>query len=163
MSNKKAAASADHRRAKAAKKKSGEKRRKPTPRQVHLIAGLAAGKTTRQAALDAGYSMRMADHAGELLGTEALRAFCQRRLSLDKVLMRINEGMDAERVEIVVLGRKGDEQIDVERMPDYSERRQSAALAAKLIGADPASKIEVHGDVTTLVKVEFVDVAAIPS
>lgn len=159
MANKKAAASAK-RRAKAAKNESGAKRRKPTPRQTNLIEGIVAGKSTRQAALDAGYSERMANHAGELLGTEALRGFLQKRLSLEKIADRIDEGMDATRSEIIVMGRKGHETVRIEETPDYTERRQSAALAARLIGADPSSKIEVHGDLTQLVKVHFVNVAA---
>jgi hypothetical protein len=161
MTTKKAADSAHKGRSKAAKKKTGEKRRKLTSRQTDLVKGIVSGKSVRRAALDAGYSERMANHAGELLSSDALRGFCQSRLSLEKVLDRIDEGMDAERVETIVLGRKGKETVKFNSSPDYCERRQSAALAARLIGADPANRIEVKGDMVQLVKVEFVNVAAL--
>lgn len=103
----------------------------------------------------------MANHAGELLSTDALRAFCQQKLSLEKALTRIDEGMDAEETEVIVIGRKGKEKIQLQTCPNFSERRQSAALAARLIGADPSAKIEVKGDLTQLVKVEFIHVAAL--
>jgi phage terminase small subunit len=142
------------------KKKTSGKLRKPTARQASLIKGVVEGKSVRKAALDAGYSPNTAEHAGELLSTEALRGFCQSRLSLDKILARIDEGMDAEVNESIVLGRKGQEKVQTSTYPNYSERRQAAALAAKLVGADPASKIEVKGDLTQLVKVTFLNVAA---
>lgn len=161
MSTKKAADSAQSGRSKAAKKKTSGNLRKPSPRQADLIKGVVAGKSVRRAALDAGYSESMANHAGELLSSDALRGFCQRRLSLDKVLTRIDEGLDAEATDVVVIGRKGKEKIELRAFPDYGERRQAAALAARLIGADPANKIEVKGDVVQLIKVEFVNVAAL--
>lgn len=160
MTTKKAADSAQKGRSKAAKNKTVAKRRNLTPRQTDLIKGVVAGKSVRRAALDAGYSERMASHSTELLSSDTLRSFCQSRLSLDKVLTRIDEGMDAESTEVVVLGRKGDEKIEMRAFPDYGERRQAAALAAKLIGADPASKIEVKGDVNAVINVRFTNVAA---
>lgn len=119
------------------------------------------GKSVRRAALDAGYSEHSAAHPQELLSSDALRAFCQQKLSLDKVLTRVDEGMDAELSESIVLGRKGSEKVITNTFPNYPERRQSAALAARLIGADPSAKIEVKGDLTQLIKVEFVNVAAL--
>lgn len=160
MTQKKAAASAKG-RAKAAKKKNGVKRRKLTPRQTLLLKGMVEGNSVRQAALAAGYSERSANHASELLSTEAMRAELQRRLSLDKIIQRIDEGMDATQSQVVVTGRKGGEHIDHFESPNYFERRSAAALAAKLIGADPSTKIEVKGDLTQLVKVTFVEVAAV--
>jgi hypothetical protein len=163
---KKKASDSGQGRSKGAKKKQNEsvgKRGKPlTPRQTNLIQGIIAGKSTRQAALDAGYSERSADNPKELLSTEALRGFCQQRLSIDKVLKRIDEGMDATQSTPIVIGRKGQETIEMVESPNYFERRSAAALAAKLIGADPAAKIEVKGDLTQFVKVEFVNVAACP-
>lgn len=133
-----------------------------TPRQVKLVKGIVEGKSTYRAALDAGYSHNTAKDAGELLSTEAMREFLQRKLSIDKICGRIDEGMDATRKESVVIGSKlrGDEQVVVNEYVDYGERRQASALAAKLIGADPTSKIEVKGDLTQLVKVTFLNVAA---
>lgn len=161
MAPKKAAASARKGGRKPRKKKTGAKRRKPTPRQANLIAGIVAGKSTRQAALDAGYSERMSRHAGELLSSEVLRGFLQKRLSLEKIADRIDEGMDATTSEVIVLGRKGKETVRIEESPNYSERRMSAALAARLIGADPSAKVEVKGDFNQFIRVEFVNVATL--
>ena len=161
MANKKAAASAHKGRAKAAKQKTREKRRKPTPRQANLIAGIVAGKSTRRAALDAGYSERSADHAKELLSSDVLRGFCQQRLSLEKILDRVDEGLDADTTQVVIIGRKGKEKVSLERFPDYGERRQAAALAAKLVGADPANRIEVTGQGGGAIRVIFENVAAL--
>ena len=146
---------------KKAKKKISGKQRKLSPKQSRLVKGIAEGKSVRSAALDAGYSEASANHAGTLLSTEAMREVMQRRFSLDKICQRINEGMDAEETETVIVGRKGKETVSFQSYPDYSERRQAAALAARLVGADPASKIEVKGDLTQLVKVEFINVAAL--
>lgn len=159
MTTKKAAASASKGRAKAAKRKS-RKNPELKPRQKKLLQGIVEGKSVRAAALEAGYSIHTANSPADLLSTDAMRAALQRRLSLDKIIQRIDEGMDAEIVNTIVLGRKGKEKLHISTAPNYFERRSAAALAAKLIGADPASRLEVHGDVNTLVKVEFIDVAA---
>lgn len=146
------------------KKKTGEKRRNPTPRQAKLIEGIVAGQSTRQAALTAGYSERMADHAGELLSSEVLRGFLQRRLSLEKISDRIDEGMDATIKQTLIIGSKlkGTEQVVVNEFIDYGERRMSAALAAKLIGADPSAKIEDNGSRNqNSITVNFVHVATL--
>lgn len=157
MKNKKAGDSAE-RRSKPAKKKKFGKSRKPTKRQADLIKGVIAGKSVHRSALDAGYASGTAEHASKLLSSEVLREFCQRRLSLDKVLQRVDEGMDATSSETVIIGRKGHESVSFHEAPDFGERRQAAALAAKLIGADPSNKIEVKGDVNNFVRVEFVNV-----
>lgn len=159
MKKKKAAASAK-KAGKAAKQKTGEKGRKPTPRQTELIAGIVEGKSTRQAALDAGYSERMANHPSDLLSSDVLRSFLQKRLSLEKIADRIDEGMDAELSESIVIGRKGMEKVLTNTYPNYPERRQSAALAAKLIGADPSARTE-GGGVPNAITVNFIHVAAL--
>ena len=156
---KKAAVSASG-RTKAAKKKTGAKRRKVTPRQAKLVEGITKGKSQRQAALDAGYSERMARHPSELLSASALReAFGRFIAPPEKIARRINEGLDAVEQEVIVMGRKGKETIRIQELVDYSERRQYAALASRLTGLDPGVKVEHAGQVTTRVLVEFSDVA----
>lgn len=160
MSKKKAGA-LPHKGAKPAKTKKSGKQRTPTKRQIDLIKGIVAGKSTRQAALAAGYAPNSAEHAGALLSSEVLRGFCQKRLSIDKILARVDEGMDATTDETIIVGRKGKEKISFRQAPDFGERRQAAALAAKLIGADPANKIEVSGEMTAKVQIEYINVAAL--
>jgi hypothetical protein len=141
------------------KKKTGAKRRKASVRQTKLIDGVTKGKSVHRAALDAGYSERMARHAGELLSTSALReAFGRYIASPEKIAQRINEGLDATKQEIIITGRKGKEEIDIRDMVDYSERRQYAALAARLSSLDPGVKVEHSGQ--TKMVIEMVDVAA---
>lgn len=161
MSKKKAAVSASG-RTKAAQKKKRVKVRKLSVRQTKLLKGVIEGNSVRQAALAAGYSENTAEHAGVLLSTEAMRTELQRRIPLDKIIQRVNEGMDATLSQSLVIGSKlkGTEKIETIESIDFGERRQAAALAAKLIGADPASKVEVRGDLTQFVKVSFVNVAA---
>lgn len=161
MSKKKAAVEA-HGPTKAAKKKKRGKVRKLSIRQTKLLKGVVEGKSVLQAALAAGYSEHTAEHASVLLSTEAMRHELQRRIPLDKIIQRVNEGMDAMRSDSFVIGSKlkGDERIESIDSIDYGERRQAAALAAKLVGADPASKFEIKGDVNNFIRVEFIDVAA---
>jgi hypothetical protein len=143
------------------KKKTGAKRRKASVRQTKLIDGVTKGKSVHRAALDAGYSERMARHAGELLSTSALReAFGRYIASPEKIAQRINEGLDAVEERVIIVGRKGKEKVSIEQTVDYGERRQYAALAARLSSLDPGVKIEHGGQVDTKVIVEFVDVAA---
>lgn len=146
-------------RSKPRNKKTVGKRRKASIRQSKLIEGVTKGKSVRRAALDAGYSERMADHAGELLSATALReAFGRFIASPEKIAQRINEGLDAVEEQVIVLGRKGKETISIQHAVDYSERRQYAALASKLCGIDPGVKVELGGQGKLVI--EMVDVAA---
>lgn len=151
---------------KAPKKKIRAKRRKPrkaSPRQAKLIQGIHEGKSVRRAAFDAGYSDHSANHAAELLSSEVLRKMCQKRLSLNKVLLRIDEGMDATASFPIVLGPKANQKVEVQTYPNYSERRKAAALAARLIGLDPSAKIEIEGGAGSgqNVTVRFTNVSAL--
>lgn len=147
--------------AKAAKKKKSAKLRKLTPRQTNLIEGIVDGKSVRRAALDAGYTENTAEKASKLLSTEAMREFMQKRFSLAKICQRVDEGMDATTSETVIVGRKGKETVSFKETPNFSERRQASALAAKLIGADPAAKMEVKGDFIHEMTVNWVNVDAV--
>jgi len=141
------------------KQKTGAKRRTPSIRQKKLVEGVTKGKSVRRAALDAGYSERMARHAGELLSASALReAFGRFIAPPEKIAQRINEGLDAVEERVIIVGRKGKEKVSIEHMVDYGERRQYAALASRLTGLDPGVKIEHSGQ--TKMIIEMVDVAA---
>lgn len=158
MKKKRAAASAS-KAGKAAKKKTGEKRRKLKPRQLKALEAIVAGEVPRQALLGAGYSERVADHPGEFLDTASMRAaMAQLLASPEKIAQRINEGLDA--VETKFFQFQG-EVIQSRNVIAWSERRMYADLAAELKGLKPNQKIEVNGDLTNLVKIEYVNVAAL--
>ena len=123
--------------------------------------GVSKGKSVHRAALDAGYSKRSAQHAGELLSATALReAFGRFIAPPEKIAQRINEGLDAVEERVIIVGRKGKEKVSIEHMVDYGERRQYAALAARLSSLDPGVKIEHSGEITNKVIVEMEEVAA---
>jgi phage terminase small subunit len=143
------------------KKKTDVKRRKASIRQKKLIEGVTKGKSVHRAALDAGYSKRSAEHAGELLSATALReAFGRFIAPPEKIAQRINEGLDATEERVIIIGRKGKEKVTVEETVDFGERRQYAALAARLTGLDPGVKIEHGGQVAHRLILENIDVAA---
>ena len=65
-------------------------------------------------------------HAGELLSSEALRGFLQKRLSLEKISDRIDEGMDATIKQTLIIGSKlkGTEQAE----PEYAKNDRDEAV-----------------------------------
>ena len=117
------------------KKRSGEKRRKREPqlkpRQQKLLDGILKGKSTRQAAKDAGYK-RGADHPGELLNTAAMRQALRRRLpSVELIALRVTQGLSAKKTEFAKFEGKITDSRDC---VDHHERRRFAELACRLHG-----------------------------
>jgi hypothetical protein len=130
-------------------KRTGGKRRKSKPRkprtllprQVKLIDGITAGKSVRRAALDAGYSERMAGHPQELLGSKQLREHFARLMPpVEKIAQRIHEGLDAERLEFA---KEHGKIRDIVRCVDFEQRRKYAELAATFLGLAPEVGINV--------------------
>jgi hypothetical protein len=160
---KKKASDSGQGRSKGAKKKQTKRakiREHLSPRQNALIEGILGGKSTHRAALDAGYSPNTAQHPGELLDTQRMReALASLIAPVEKIAQRINEGLDAKITEFAKFEGRITHSVDC---IDFEQRRQYAALAAKLKGLDPSSKLEVKGDLTQFVKVEFVNVATCP-
>jgi|SRR5579863_514922 len=148
----------------AAKAKKPRKTRKPSlsPRQAKLREGLAEGKSTRRAALDAGYSVHSANKPQELLSRPALReALAELLVPVEKIAERINEGLDAVVTETYshVIGSKiqGDDHIELKHVDKiaWSERRKYAVLAARLKGLMPGEKLEIEGEIAQEVIVRF--------
>ncbi len=117
--------------------------RKPTARQAKFVEGLTKGKSARRAALDAGYSESSADHATTEILPAAERAFCEvirRAIPVERLVQRLNEGLDA--VEVKVAASDG-KITDQREFVDYGERRAYAELIVKLGGHFvPTSRIE---------------------
>lgn len=142
--------------AEAAKQKSAKKR-ELTPKQSRLLEGIAKGKSTRRAALDAGYSARTAAHPKKLLSTQSMRDELGKRLaSPGEIADVINAGMRASDTYTVVTGRKGEEQLIERERINWMERRKAAELAARFKGLDPGIKIEHEGEIDHHLVVEHI-------
>ncbi len=117
--------------------------RRPTVKQARFVEGLTDGKSARRAALDAGYSESSADHATTEILPAAERAFCEvirRAIPVERLVQRLNEGLDA--VEVKVAASDG-KITDQREFVDYGERRAYAELIVKLGGHFvPTSRIE---------------------
>lgn len=120
-----------------------EPSRRPTVRQARFVEDRAEGKSARRAALDAGYSESSADHATTEILPAAERAFCEvirRAIPVERLVQRLNEGLDA--VEVKVAASDG-KITDQREFVDYGERRAYAELIVKLGGHFvPTSRIE---------------------
>lgn len=117
--------------------------RRATVKQAMFVEGLTKGKSARRAALDAGYSESSADHATTEILPAAERAFCEvirRAIPVERLVQRLNEGLDA--VEVKVAAYEG-KITDQRKFADYGERRAYAELIVKLGGHFvPTSRIE---------------------
>ena len=96
----------------------------------------AKGMSKREAALKAGYSISMADHASDKIETPDVRAAFQqlllRKIPLSKAVRRIREGMDAVSTQFFAKDGVVKDQRDV---IDWKERRQYTGMYAEMSGA----------------------------
>jgi hypothetical protein len=117
------------------------------PRQREYVAGRLSGKSKRRSALDAGYSEMMANTAAKKIErpsvTDALRSALQDLIPIEHLALRIAEGLDAEVTEFATF--QG-EICDERNFVDFGERRQYAALAAKVLGVKSFGDVEVEQD-----------------
>jgi hypothetical protein len=156
MTQKKAAASAET-RAKAAKNKT-RKIPELRPRQAKLLKGIVEGKSVRRAALDAGYSVHSANQPDELLDTAGMRkALAHLIAPVEKIAQRINEGLDAMETKFFQFQGDVTERVNVIA---WGERREYAALAARLKGLAPGTDYDPQAGSPSNITVNFVNVAA---
>jgi phage terminase small subunit len=121
-------------------------KRRLSVRQLRMLDGITKGATPMQAALDAGYSQRSAEHSGELLDAIAMREVLQRFLPTpEKIGQRINEGLDAMETKFF---QKDGEVVETREVIAWSERRMYCELAARLKRLDPGQRIEHSGELT---------------
>lgn len=133
-------------------KQKSTKVRKPTNRQIKLAEGLAAGKSPRQAAKDAGYSAHTADHAERRV--EALaRSFkdiMREHIAPKDIAKVLKDGLKA--VEVRPLIYEG-ELLEELKYPDHAERRACADLASRLAGYHNPKLLDLeHGPVEITVR-----------
>ena len=107
-------------------------------RQRRLLAGVVAGKTTRQAAVEAGFSEETArsGYGSKVLRIPAIRsaladAMRRKGLTVSKIAGRLNEALDATRGEFYK-GRSVPSDL-----PDHRIRVEACHLSAQLYGQLP--------------------------
>ena len=111
--------------------------RKLTHRQQKFVQGKLAGKSSRKAALEAGYSPSVADKANELINESptvkaALTDLLESAGVTDRLLaQRIREGLDAMETKLAISGGKITAQ---RRFVDWSQRREMVELVLRLKG-----------------------------
>lgn len=121
-------------------------------REEALAAGLLAGKTQTQAAIDAGYSPARAgvtasEKVRDVGFRETLRALAQERgidagFAIDKLVGLINQN------QVLLMGRDKSEPLEV---PDGATRAKGVDMLLKVLGAYPDPRMEVTGAVATVV------------
>lgn len=116
-------------------------------RQRLFAQGIAAGKTQKQAALDAGYSENVArDPKRKLLSGIALREYFAKLLpSEEEIAQRLREGLSAERTEYVQWRNGKSVKTKAINLVDFSERRQYARLCANYRGLPELQQVAVTG------------------
>jgi len=117
-----------------------------SPRKRAYIQGRIEGKSKRQAALDAGFSESMANHATDKIETrdvrEAFTRLVREMVPAEQIAKTIAEGMAA--TETKFFAHEGIVQ-DHREVPAWSERRQYAELAAAYGGYQTRDKEERSG------------------
>lgn len=105
------------------------------PRKLAYVQGRLDGKSKKQAALDAGFSETMANHAADKIETrdvrEAFARLVREMVPPEQIAKTIAEGMAA--TETKFFSHEGVVQ-DQREVPAWSERRQYAELAAEYGG-----------------------------
>jgi hypothetical protein len=100
------------------------------PKKQRYLGGRVAGKSKRQAALEAGYSEAMADHPGKIETKDVRHAFAalmRETVPPERIAKAISEGLDA--METKFFSSEGEVK-DSRDVIAWSERRQYAELAA---------------------------------
>jgi hypothetical protein len=117
----------------------------PAKKQTY-VEGRLEGKSKRQAALDAGYSTSMADHAAQKIETpdvkEAFAALIRSTISADEVAQTLRAGLQA--TESKFFAEKGVVQ-DQRDVVAWGERRLYAELIAEYGGYVSGNDDQKHG------------------
>jgi hypothetical protein len=124
------------------------------PRRREYLDNRAQGDSKKEAALKAGFSESMAENAKEKIEkpiAEQLAKAIQARIPLEKIVRRIDEGMDALETKIVQHQGIVTDYVD---LVAWAERREYTAMAAEYGQYHiPHQKIEHDGEIDGTVKV----------
>ena len=119
----------------AGKKKSEEILSKLKPRERKYLKARVGGKSKRAAALEAGYSVSMANAAGAKIEAgnvrDAFRALVRQEIPARHIVSRLKEGLDAMETKLF---QKDGIVTDSRDLVEFSERRNYLELAAKMGG-----------------------------
>ena len=121
--------------------------------------GVIAGKSMYQAAIDAGYSKSYARNPSKALAPnmrELFRKVLEHHAPIGKLTKRIAEGLDAEETKFF---QKDGIVTDGRNVIAWSERREAAALASRLLGVMP-DRLEVTGEDGGQIQVAIRDVGS---
>jgi phage terminase small subunit len=132
-----------------------------SPRKRRYIAGRLLGKSKYSSARDAGYSRSVAKAAKAKIEiedvTQALQSVLHDLVPIQHLARRLAEGLDATETETFLIRKDGEKsRYEHFEKVNWAERRQYAALIAKLIGVkgmggtfdpdDASPKVIVHLD-----------------
>jgi hypothetical protein len=124
------------------------------PRRRKYLENRANGLSKKESALKADFSESMAENAKEKIEkpmAEALAKAIQARIPLEKIVERIDEGMDALETKIVQHQGIVTDYID---LVAWGERREYTAMAAEYGQYHvPRQKVEHDGEIDSTVKV----------
>ena len=135
------------------------KQRKTTLKEKKLVKGIIAGKTRKQAAIEAGYAPKCADsQASQVLSKPNVQSEFQKALekagvTTARLAEKISEGLDSKKVisATIVAGNSqeaGSTTNDFIEVPDYLAQHKFLDTALKLKGAYPSEKVEVKHEHT---------------
>lgn len=127
------------------------------------VKGLVAGKSKRQAALDAGYSPSVADRAVQIETKDVKAAFSRlirKRIPAHHLARRIAEGVDAMDTKFF---QKDGQVVESRDVVAWSERRHYAELAAKFGGYVETDSQSSGAQIGIQVVVEHIGNAAHPA
>lgn len=130
------------------------------PRRREYLDNRAKGQSKKEAALNAGFSESMAENAKDKIEkpiAQDLALALQARIPLDKIIQRIDEGMDALETKIISHAGIVTDYID---LIAWTERREYTALAVEWGGYHKAGgkKFGLEGEMPEgcKVTVEFI-------
>jgi len=115
-------------------------------RRERYVEGLMDGKTRRRAGLDAGFSLRQAEDAkryieGPITQALILRALMEAGVTLARLSQKIDEGLDATKVQSVSGGQG--KPATLELVADFETRLKYIQHACKLMSVDEPEEREV--------------------
>ena len=136
-------------------------RKAPTPQERNFVEGVAQGKTDKQAALDAGYSLSMAENTKYKLWTKPhvqtyFRDTLRRSVPPERVLQRMSELVEGrsvtkKRKQTFEAGKLVNETIEETEIVNASISLRAIRMAAEWAGYIPTKQPAITVDTITQV------------
>jgi len=139
-------------------------RKAPTPQERNFVEGVAQGKTDKQAALDAGYSLSMAENTKYKLWTKPhvqtyFRDTLRRSVPPERVLQRMSELVEGrsvtkKRKQTFEAGKLVNETIEETEIVNASISLRAIRMAAEWAGYIPTKQPAITVDTITQVNLQ---------